>query len=103
MGLELKPYGIHVSSVHPVTTATEFFEVSTRLSGRDPEGKSVPDHSPKLFVQPPQRVARAIIKCVRRPRPEVWTSFTVRAVAGAMTVFPRLFDVAMRSQVKRKP
>ncbi len=103
MGLELKPYGIHVSSVHPVTTATEFFEVSTRLSGGDPEGKSVPDHSPKLFVQPPQRVARAIIKCVRRPRPEVWTSFTVRAVAGVMTVFPRLFDVAMRSQVKKKP
>ncbi len=103
MGLELEPHGIHVSSVHPVTTATEFFEVSTRLSGRDPEGKSVPDHSPKLFVQPPQRVARAIIKCLRRPRPEVWTSFTVRAVAGAMTVFPRLFDVAMRSQVKRKP
>lgn len=101
MRIELEPYGIHVSSVHPVTTDTEFFTASRRESGREPPGKRTPDHTPRLFVQSPQRVARAVIKCLRRPRAEVWTSHTVRAVAAAMTLFPGFMDVVMRRAAKR--
>jgi short-subunit dehydrogenase len=98
MGVELKPHGIHVSSVHPVTTRTEFFEVSRRLSGNDDgsDHRDVPDHTPRLFVQSPERVARAVVRCLRRPRPEVWTSHTVRLAAAMMTLSPRMTDVIMR-------
>jgi short-subunit dehydrogenase len=96
MRIELEPHGIHVSSVHPITTVTEFFEVSSRLSGKITDGKSVPDHAPRFFVQPAERVANAVVRCLRRPRPEVWTSFTTRAVAAAMTLSPRFTDLVMR-------
>lgn len=98
MRLELKPERIEVSSVHPITTTTEFFEVSQKLSGNEGFKGTVPDHAPGLFVQPPERVARAIVKCLKKPRAEVWTSFIVRATAGMMTVFPSMFDVLMRKQ-----
>ena len=101
MRIELAPHSIYVSSVHPVTTATEFFEVSRRLSGGGTPPGSVPDHTPKWFVQSPQRVARAVGKCWRRPRPEVWTSFTVRAVAGVMTIVPSFADLILRQAEKK--
>ena len=46
------------------------------------------------------RVANAVVKCLRRPRPEVWTSFTTRAVAAFMTLSPRFGDVILRKAWK---
>ncbi|UCD76828.1 MAG: SDR family oxidoreductase [Phycisphaerales bacterium] len=102
MRMELKRYGIYVSSVHPITTTTEFFEVSARLSGKGNEKHAnIPRHSPRLFVQPPERVARAIVRCLRKPCPEVWTSLIVRFASGIFTVFPRFGDRAILAQAKR--
>ncbi len=101
MRVELAPHGIDVSCVHPVTTETEFFQVSREISGHPRPAKPVPDHAPRLFVQPPQRVARAVVRCLRRPRPEVWTSVTVRAAASLMTLFPSLTDVIMRRAMEK--
>ncbi|MCH8151834.1 MAG: SDR family NAD(P)-dependent oxidoreductase [Planctomycetes bacterium] len=100
MRIELEPHSIDVSSVYPITTATEFFEVAQRLSGREAGRASVPDHARRGFVQSPQRVARAIVRCLRRPKPEVWTSHTVRTVAAVMTMFPSFMDVVMRRAAK---
>ncbi len=100
MRIELESRGIYVSSVHPITTVTEFFEVSKRLSGKVDDGKSVPEHAPRFFVQPAERVANAVVRCLRRPRPEVWTSFTTRAVAAFMTLSPRFADVILRKAWK---
>ena len=100
MRLELRPEKIEVSSVHPITTTTEFFQVSQKLSGNHDFTGIVPDHAPSLFVQPPERVARAIIKCLRKPHAEVWTSHIVRATAGMVTVFPWMFDLMMRKQAR---
>ena len=102
MRLELKPERIEVSSVHPITTTTEFFQVSQTLSGNKDFDGIVPDHAPRMFIQPPERVARAIVRCLKKPRPEVWTSFIVRATAGMMTIFPSMFDVLMRKQADRE-
>ena len=99
MRLELDHHDVYVSSVHPITTTTEFFEVAARLSG-DTNGADIPDHTPGLFVQPPERVARAVVRCLRKPKPEVWTSHIVRTVAGLMTIFPALYDWSMRRQMK---
>jgi len=99
MDVELKPRGIRVSSVHPITTTTEFFEASAKLSHGGPprsdRDHGVPHHAPSLFVQTPQRVADAIVRCLRRPCPEVWTSHIVRWVAGAMTMSPRFAQFIM--------
>ncbi len=100
MRLELVRYDIEVSSVHPITTTTEFFEVSKQLSGNVDTTSTVPDHASKMFVQTPETVARAVGRCLRKPRPEVWTSHIVRNVAGVMTAFPRFFDLVVRKQAK---
>ena len=101
MRFELEPHGIEVSSVHPVTTVTEFFEQSAARSGLQSTGSKVPDHAPKFFVQPPERVANAIVRCLKRPRSEVWTSLAVRLAAGLITAFPSMFDGACRREAAR--
>jgi short-subunit dehydrogenase len=101
MRFELEPHGIEVSSVHPITTVTEFFEQSAVRSGLGANGSKVPDHAPKIFVQPPERVARAIVACLKRPRSEVWTSLLVRLSAGVITAFPWVFDAACRREAAR--
>lgn len=96
MRVELAPHGIRVSSVHPVTTRTEFFEVAATKSGKHANETTIPEHSPRMFIQPPQRVARAIVRCLRRPRPEVWTSTITRFASALVTFSPRLGDMIMR-------
>lgn len=97
--LELRGAGIAVSSVHPITTTTEFVAVAHRTGGRSDPGP--PKHAPKAFVQPPERVADAVVACLRRPRPEVWTSTIVRAVAAFKTFFPRLGDAMIHRQARK--
>lgn len=93
MALELRPYGIHVSSVHPITTRTAFFVRVEQYANPDADPARAMDHVPKWMVQPPEIVARAVIRCLRRPRPEVWTSPLTRVACGLMTVFPRFMDL----------
>lgn len=101
MNFELVAHGICVSSVHPISTVTEFSRVSRELSGRSTDVK-VDDLVPKWFLQPAERVAKAIVKCLRKPRPEVWTSLSIRLFAAALTLCPRLFDVAARRYQRSK-
>ncbi len=97
---ELRPMGIHVSTVHPIGTRTEFIEAADRVSKGS--GKSIPP--PRAFTQPPERVARALLACLRRPRGEVWTSHTVRFAFAAATAFPQLADWGIaRALRKRNP
>ncbi len=100
MRAELAADGIEVSSVHPVTTATEFFEQSARRSGKGNDS-DVLDHVPKWLIQKPEHVAAAVVKCLRRPKPEVWTSMLTRTFAAMATFSPRLLDMVMRRQLRR--
>lgn len=95
---ELKPMGIHVSTVHPIGTRTEFFEEARRRSG----GGSLIENTPKAFIQPPERVARAIVACLKRPRTEVWTSLPSRLGLGLLSTFPRLGDLALSGFMERQ-
>ena len=96
MRMELREHRIEVSSVHPITTRTSFFQSSAEHSGEPADPEHVFDHVPNWLLQPPERVANAIVRCLRRPTPEVWTSLIVRVIAGLMPVFPRLMDVIGR-------
>lgn len=97
--MELKPENIDVSVVHPITTLTEFFDVAADGSGVARTG--IPEHAPKMFVQPASRVADAVVRCLRRPRPEVWTSHIVRWSAAFMVGWPSFLDFVMRKEARR--
>lgn len=97
---ELAPERISVSSVHPVGTSTEFFGA---LESNSPNavGLSLGDRT----LQSPDVVALAIVRCLRRPRGEVWTSSPTRLALALATAFPTLADwgVARYMRARIKP
>lgn len=60
MRAELAPEAITVTSVHPVGTRTEFFEVASA------GGHALSNNSPELFMQSPEFVADLIVRKLRR-------------------------------------
>jgi len=83
--VELKGDGIAVCSVHPVGTSTEFGEVADRESG----GRSAGPVGPQ---QTAEQVAEAIVRCARRPRPEVHPHVASRALVVLNAVSPAFVD-----------
>ncbi len=96
LGMELQDRDIYVSSVMPITTRTDLFSTAATQRGLDGSKHKLPKHAPRFFVQTPERVARAIVKCLRSPRPEVWTSLTVKLSAAFLTLAPRFADAVLR-------
>lgn len=92
MRMELRPQGIEVASVHPINTTTEFIDRAIAYHGQVPTAETRSRTLPRWLVQRPETVANAVVRCLRRPRPEVWTSGTTRFALGLMTMFPRLMD-----------
>ncbi len=81
---ELADEGIHVSTVHPIPTKTEFFD---RLRENKAPGRVVV-HSPAPFEQTVDQVAAAIVRCLRKPIAEVWPHKLTRFGAAFATAFP---------------
>ena len=84
--VELEGTGINVSLVYPIGTATEFHDVEARRAG---PGR----HGP---IQSSEHVARCILRCVRRPRAEIYPFRPSWLLAVASVVAPRLVDFGMR-------
>ncbi len=99
MRIELHSKGVHVSSVHPIGTKTEFFEVA---DARTEGGIKVSSTKPSRFMQPPQRVANAIVRCLRKPKGEVWTSLPVRFALAGTVAFPGITDALLKRALRRK-
>ena len=95
---ELLGTGVHVSSVHPIGTRTEFFKQAAKRSGGGLELTGSSDR----FTQSPERVARAIVKCLQRPRGEVWTSLPARLALGVSVAFPGITDWGLRRAMKKR-
>jgi short-subunit dehydrogenase len=85
---------IHVSCVYPISTRTEFHDAMTRDYGH-----SVSGLGPKQSVD---AVARAVIACVRRPRPEVYPHTPSRALALINIVAPAFTDRLVRRYGRRR-
>jgi NAD(P)-dependent dehydrogenase (short-subunit alcohol dehydrogenase family) len=83
--VELRGTGIAACSVHPIGTATEFAEVADRDSAGRTGGGSGPEQSAEA-------VARAIVKCARRPRPEVYPYRLARALVWINALWPAQAD-----------
>jgi NAD(P)-dependent dehydrogenase (short-subunit alcohol dehydrogenase family) len=83
--VELSGTGVHACTVHPIGTDTEFAEVAARASPGRKGGALGPQ-------QTAQAVARAIVRCARRPRPEVYPYALARPLVWLNAVFPGLVD-----------
>lgn len=83
--VELKPLGIEVSVVLPISTATEFFKVAGRKGGEPAR--------PVGPLQSASVVAESIVGCIRRPRPEVFPYRLARLLHVLNALSPRLIDL----------
>jgi short-subunit dehydrogenase len=88
---ELRGTGIHVSIVFPVNTETEFRDVEPKKVERGLYGP----------VQSAETVARAIVRCARRPRPEVYPYPPARLLAALSALTPRIADWLMDAAMRR--
>ena len=75
---------IHVSCVYPVSTPTEFIDAMARDYGHRISGLG-----PKQTVDD---VARAIVRCVERPRPEVYPHRVARGLTILNALAPGFAD-----------
>jgi short-subunit dehydrogenase len=90
--VELTGTGIAVTLVYPIrTTDTEFHETEVQKVRWRPMGP----------VQSADRVARSILRCVRRPRLEVYPYWPIRILAVMSVVAPGLVDRGMRRVLQR--
>lgn len=81
---ELAGTSIHVTLVHPVSTDTEFRDATSRNFGMEVSGAG-----PR---QPPEAVARAMVRSLRRPRADVYPFRGSRVVAVMSALAPGLAD-----------
>lgn len=99
LSTELRPFGVKCSTVHPIGTLTDFFETAHKNSG--PRAVQT-EHAPSWTMQPSSRVANAVVRCLRRPRPEVWTSLPIRVGVCLGLLTPSLVDLAFKRYIKKR-
>ncbi|MHB1157871.1 MAG: SDR family NAD(P)-dependent oxidoreductase [Phycisphaerales bacterium] len=95
--LEVEEYGIDVSTVYPIGTKTEFFDVSAKMAGRD----GISENTPAIFMQTPEHVARRIMQCLKRPCPEVWPARWAHCASSLANMFPGLTRMALRRHARK--
>ncbi|MBT6270151.1 MAG: SDR family NAD(P)-dependent oxidoreductase [Phycisphaerae bacterium] len=86
--MEVKGDGIYVSTVHPIGTKTEFFDESAQRSGK--KTSDFATQTPSWLMQSPDKVANAVVRCLQKPKTEVWTSVTMRLLSTSFGAFPRI-------------
>ncbi len=91
--VELQEAGIHVSNICPVGTATEFFDTAG--------ARSPMTYKPTGPIYTPEQVAAKILRCVRRPRPEVLIYPPTRFLVILNALAPGLVDRGLLSYWKR--
>ena len=94
MRVELKGTGVYVSSVHPTTTQTEFFEVASERSRIKSQGLG--------RAQTAAHVAHRIVGLILRPQPEIWPWRMARLGLAIFAMFPRLGDYVMAKTMGKR-
>ncbi|CAN5855243.1 SDR family oxidoreductase [soil metagenome] len=99
--LELEPKGIAVTTVHPISTESEFFDAVKRVSGTE----SLSHSSPGIMTQTPAFVGKRVVARLKRPRPELWPGVRgvmVRTGMSLSALLPGTTDFVLRGMVKRR-
>lgn len=89
--VELKPAKIAVTSVHPVGTETEFFDIAGKNGDT-----TVPPPAKGEIRQTAEVVAKKITAAIMRPRPEVWPLPAARFGVSMATFVPGMVDRALK-------
>jgi short-subunit dehydrogenase len=98
--VELAPARVAVTSVHPMGTSTEFFDVAQSRGG-----SRMPKAHRLEVRQAPERVARAMVRGIAKPVPEVWPVGWARYALGVAVLMPGLVDRVMgkyRAELERE-
>jgi short-subunit dehydrogenase len=85
---------IHVSCVYPISTRTDFHDAMARDFGHHVDG-----FGPRQSVDD---VARAVVRCIERPRPEVYPHWPSRTLAVLNIVAPAFADRFVRKFGRRR-
>lgn len=99
--LELVTQRIAVSTVHPITTRTELFDLVKRKSGI----QQLSHESPGWFTQSAESVGDRTVACLRKPKAELWPGVRGQLVRLGMTLgslLPGLTDRALRGMVTKR-
>ncbi|MBI1372323.1 MAG: SDR family NAD(P)-dependent oxidoreductase [Phycisphaera sp.] len=96
LALELEPQGIDVSALFPVGTRTEFFASVAEQSGTD----AISENTPEFMIQSAEHVARRVLRCVRRPHPEIWPSLLGYLGIVLWTLSPRFYRFCFRNHAR---
>jgi len=88
---ELRGTGVHVSIVYPILTETEFHTAQIKKAETGRYGP----------VQTAEQVARAIVRCARRPRPEVYPYPPARILAVLSALAPGFVDWLLPQFMRR--
>jgi NAD(P)-dependent dehydrogenase (short-subunit alcohol dehydrogenase family) len=92
--VELRHEGIYVSSVHPMTTATEFFDVASAKSRLRTQGLSRP--------QSAAAVGRKIARLIAHPKPELWPAPFSRYLLVLAALLPSLADHNLARSIEKR-
>lgn len=85
---------IHVTCVYPISTPTEFIDAMARDYGHEISGLGP--------TQSVDDVARAIARCIERPRPELYPKPVSRGLAILNTLAPAFTDRFVRKWGRRR-
>lgn len=94
MRVEMRGQGVYCSTVHPLTTATEFFDVASSKSRLRSTGLG--------HAQGADVVARKIVRLIKHPKPELWPVLGSKWMLAFAAAFPRFADWAMARTIYRR-
>lgn len=92
--LELKPYGVSVTTVNPGPMETNFFTTA------DPSGNYV--NGVKPFLSSPEVLAKKIVRTMHKPKREINQPKIMNAAAKAYTLFPSVGDYLASGILNKK-
>lgn len=85
--VEGKACGVHVVELLPMSVRTPFFKNAVNRSSQSYESG--------VFTTTPELIAKRILKAIRRPVPEIYTSTLSRFVLALDAVNPKWFDAIL--------
>ena len=86
--LAIQKANVKICVVCPPSVNTPFYDNAGTKEGYCPK--------PLPIVAEPEVLARAIVSCARRPRREMWVTFTAKAFVGLSILFPSMMDLFVR-------
>jgi short-subunit dehydrogenase len=90
--VELAPRRIAVTSVHPIGTQTDFFDVAEKVSDRK-LASTGGGHRHSV-----ERVVLGMVRAIENPRREVWSSTLARSLLALNALIPAVGDFAMAKE-----